>query len=77
MNDYGRLYRFDANGNMLKNHWFNDDNAKKSYYFGTDGVAYTGRHTINGVTYVFNSDGVHVETIKLFRIRKNNKNFQF
>ena len=64
LNDRGRLYRFDANGNMLTNRWFNDDGAKKSYYFGADGVAYTGRHVINGVTYVFNNDGVRIETIK-------------
>lgn len=64
LNDRGRLYRFDANGNMLTNRWFNDDAAKKSYYFGADGVAYTGRHVINGVTYVFNDDGVRIETIK-------------
>ena len=64
LNDRGRLYRFDANGNMLTNRWFNDDGAKKSYYFGADGVAYTGRHIINGVTYVFNDDGVRIETIK-------------
>ena len=49
---------------MLTNRWFNDDGAKKSYYFGADGVAYTGRHIINGVTYVFNDDGVRIETIK-------------
>ncbi|MFR0496823.1 N-acetylmuramoyl-L-alanine amidase family protein, partial [Limosilactobacillus reuteri] len=64
LNDRGRLYRFDANGNMLTNRWFNDDDAKKSYYFGANGVAYTGRHVINGVTYVFNDDGVRIETIK-------------
>ena len=41
-----------------------DDDAKKSSYFGANGVAYTGRHVINGVTYVFNDDGVRIETIK-------------
>ena len=41
---------------QLTSSWMKEDDHY--YYFGSDGIMYTGRHTINGNTYYFGNDGV-------------------
>ena len=52
-NDY--YYYFDDNGHMMTNYWYNDDYS--TYYFGSNGRAYTGKHQIDGINYLFYEHG--------------------
>jgi hypothetical protein len=47
----------DATGNPVKNSWFYDKNAGKSYYLNSDGIRQTGWILLNGKYYYLNSDG--------------------
>ena len=49
-------YYFGYDGVMLTG-WREDEDGN-SYYFGEDGKAYTGRHTIDGKSYYFSKKGI-------------------
>jgi glucan-binding YG repeat protein len=52
----GKTYYFDkTKEHALTSQFVTEGND--TYYFGADGVALTGTHVIDGVTYTFNSDG--------------------
>ena len=51
----GLCYLDDVNGQMKKNEWVTVDG--KSYYFNINGIMITGSRYIDGIKYIFNSDG--------------------
>lgn len=60
----GNYRYFDSNGNMVQSQWIqiNDENGKYWYYFGEDGIAYTGIRTVGQKEYFFWGDGTLYET---------------
>ncbi len=50
-----KKYCYYKNGKKIKNQW--KTIKGKKYYFGKDGYAYRGRCLVNGVRYMFRSDG--------------------
>lgn len=48
-------YYFDNNSRMVTNQWIQAE-YENWFYFGNDGKAYTGKHTINGNNYLFGMD---------------------
>lgn len=56
----GKLHYLKADGTMATNEWVQDNTLW--YYVGPDGTMYTGTHTIGGVTYTFDANGVLYDT---------------
>lgn len=54
----GRFYLY-INGIMKKNCWVTSIGIRK-YFLGSDGARVTGRHTIGGVEYDFDKNGMIV-----------------
>lgn len=68
----GNIFYADAHGYRFTGgfHTFTENGEKKTYYFGKNGKAYKGWHTINGKKYYFykgNSDrsGIRAENVTL------------
>ena len=56
----GHMYHFDENGHYISNTWYQDE-YETWYYFGPDGIAYTGWHQINGKWYFFGDNAYYDE----------------
>ena len=62
---------FFANGNLDKNRWETNDND--NYYVGEDGVAVTGKNTIDGKEYTFDENGKFVRGSFVEEVVKDKK----
>ena len=65
------LPMFFANGNLDKNRWETNDND--NYYVGEDGVAVTGKNTIDGKEYTFDENGKFVRGSFVEEVVKDKK----
>ncbi|WP_297522333.1 M14 family zinc carboxypeptidase, partial [uncultured Clostridium sp.] len=56
-------YYFNNNGAMRRNNWLKQSNGQ-TFYLGSNGIKYIGKHTIDGVKYTFNSAGILQANLK-------------
>ena len=56
VNKDGKWYYFNSDGSMKKNEWFTQSNGQ-TFYFGADGIKYTGTHKEGSETWVFDGNG--------------------
>lgn len=59
---YKGSHYFSNRDGSLKTGWFTTEKSKKTYYFGSDGKAYTGKKKIGKVIYYFNTAGELIYT---------------
>ncbi|MGL5803645.1 MAG: N-acetylmuramoyl-L-alanine amidase family protein, partial [Cetobacterium sp.] len=59
---WGSWYYFNTDGTMRKNAWLHQSNGQ-TFYLGSDGIKYVGKHTIGGVEYTFNSAGILINQV--------------